>query len=126
VPLAEELLLLALDPVRGGPVDSCREPLRVCLRGALRAELGPGGHVTLEGRRFAVTGSVPAAGLPRDVDDALASPKGRRAADQPRRLGRGLGGVWQRVVARRSAGASWGGGVTASCCGGSPGTRSSR
>jgi hypothetical protein len=61
-----------------------------------------------------VTGSVPAAGLSRDVDDALASPKGRRAADQPRRLGRGLGGVWQRVVARRSAGASWGGGVTAS------------
>jgi hypothetical protein len=96
--LAGELLLLALDPVRGAPVNSSREPLKVCLCGALVAELSLGGHVTLDGRRFVVTGSVPPAGLLRDVYDALASPKGRRAADQLRRLDRVLGGVWKRVV----------------------------
>ena len=38
--LAEELLLVALDPVRGRPVNGSREPLKVCLSGALVAELG--------------------------------------------------------------------------------------
>lgn len=96
--LADELLLLALDPEKGRPVNSSREPLKVCLCGALVAELGLDGHVALQGKRFEVTGSVPPAGILREASDVLTSSKGRRAADQLRRLDKALGGIWKRIV----------------------------
>jgi len=96
--IAQELVLLALDPDRGVPVNSSRAPLTACLSGALVAELGLGGLVGVQGRRFAVTGTPPAPGLLHDVYQALRSPAGRRSADQLRRLDRQIGGSWKRVV----------------------------
>jgi hypothetical protein len=132
--LAEELLLLALDPEGGTPVNSSREPLRVSLCGALVAELGFAGLVEEQGRRLVPTvppadamppaaASLPADAMPpadpmlpadrapladhpllaaypllADVHRALGTGRGRRAADQLRRLDRAVGGVWGRVV----------------------------
>jgi hypothetical protein len=42
--LAEELLLLAIDPDRGRPVNSSEQPLTPCLGGALVAELALDGR----------------------------------------------------------------------------------
>lgn len=96
--LAEELLLAALDPVRGRPVNSSETPLKPALSGALVAELALAGSVVIERKRFAVTGRLPPAGLLRDAYTVLGSPKGRRSADQLRRLDKQVGGVWKRVV----------------------------
>ncbi len=96
--LAEALLLLALDPDSGRPVNSSEQPLTPCLNGALVAELALGGMVQLEGKRFAVTGQLPPAGLLRDAHESLASPKGRRAEDQLRRMDKQVDRVWKRVV----------------------------
>jgi hypothetical protein len=96
--IAEELLLVALDPRTGRPVNSSEQPLTPCLAGALVSELALEGAVELSGKRFVVTGTLPPAGLLREAYDALASPKGRRAADQLRRLDKQLGKVWNRVV----------------------------
>lgn len=96
--LAEELLLLAIDPGDGRPVNSSEQPLTPCLSGALVAELAFGESVRLDGRRFAVTGQLPPAGLLRDAYAALDSPKGRRSADQLNRMDKRVGRVWKRVV----------------------------
>ncbi len=96
--LAEDLLLLALDPDRGTPVNSSRQPLGVALCGALVAELGLAGLVTEDGRRLAPIGARPAHPLLADVHAALGTVRGRRAADQLRRLDGAVGGVWSRVV----------------------------
>ncbi|WP_261564889.1 GOLPH3/VPS74 family protein [Frankia gtarii] len=96
--LAEDLLLLALDPDAGTPVNSSREPLGVALCGALVAELGLAGLVEEDGRRLAPVGARPDHPLLADVHAALGTVRGRRAADQLRRLDSAIGGVWARVV----------------------------
>ncbi|CAO5242019.1 GOLPH3/VPS74 family protein [Frankia sp. AgKG'84/4] len=96
--LAEDLLLLALDPERGTPVNSSREPLKVALGGALIAELGLLGLVAEDGRRLAPVGPPPGDPLLADAHALLATVRGRRAADQLGRMDRALGGVWGRVV----------------------------
>ncbi|SNQ46249.1 Golgi phosphoprotein 3 (GPP34) [Frankia canadensis] len=102
--LAEELLLLALDPEGGTPVNSSREPLRVGLSGALVAELGLAGLVAEDGKRLAPVGGpgthplLAEEPLLADVHRLLGTLRGRRAADQLRRLDRAVGGVWSRVV----------------------------
>jgi len=96
--IAEDLLLAALDPRTGRPVNSSEQPLGPCLSGALVSELALGGAVVLSGKRFVVTGSLPPGGLLREAYDSLASPRGRRAADQLRRLDKQLGKAWNRVV----------------------------
>ncbi|NHC43744.1 GOLPH3/VPS74 family protein [Motilibacter aurantiacus] len=99
--LAEELLLLGLDPEKGTVVNSARQYVKVGLSGALVAELALDGQVELRDRRFVPSGKEqPADPLLRDVRAALASPKGRRSKDQVRRLDKAAGGVWDRVAAR--------------------------
>ncbi|MCK9875245.1 GPP34 family phosphoprotein, partial [Frankia sp. Ag45/Mut15] len=96
--LAEELLLLALDPERGTAVNSSRSPLNVALGGALVAELGLDGLVVEDGRRLAPAGPAPSHPLLADAHSLLGTLRGRRAADQLRRMDKGLGGAWSRVV----------------------------
>ena len=98
VRLAEELLLLALDPVKGSVVNSAYWSLRVGLSGALVAELGLAGSVTLVGRRFEVTGPLPEHPVLAAAGRSLRERGGRRSADQVRRLDRGVGGVWQSLT----------------------------
>lgn len=98
--IAEELLLLGLDPGRGTLVNGARSPLLVALAGALVSELALDGAVGLEGRRFVVRGPAPADPLLARVHAVLATGGGRRAADQLRRLDRRTGGLWPQLVDR--------------------------
>ena len=98
--IAEELLLLALDPQRGTVVNAARQQLLVGLAGALVSELALDGAVELDGRRFVVRGPAPADPLLARVHAELATGGGRRAADQLRRLDRRTGGLWPQLVDR--------------------------
>ena len=96
--LAEELLLLGLDPVEGTVVNNARQELLVGLAGALVGELALAGLVDLSGKRFIAVGSPPDGTLLAAAHQALARSTGRRAAAQLRGLDRGIGGVWSRLV----------------------------
>lgn len=98
--LAEELLLLGVDPERGTVVNSARQQLLVGLAGALVSELALDGAVALDGRRFTATGPAPADPLLARVHAELATGGGLRAADQLRRLDRRTGGLWAQLVDR--------------------------
>ena len=96
--LAEELLLLGLDPVEGTVVNNARQELLVGLAGALVGELALSGLVDLSGKRFIAVGSPPGDPLLAAAHWALAQSTGRRAAAQLRGLDKGIGGVWSRLV----------------------------
>lgn len=96
--LAEELLLLGLDPERGTLVNGARQQLLVGLSGALVGELALAGSVELAGKRFAAAGPAPAHPLLAQVHQLLAEPSPRRAAGQLRRIDKAVGGVWPRLV----------------------------
>ncbi|OAA19811.1 Golgi phosphoprotein 3 (GPP34) [Frankia sp. EI5c] len=98
--IAEELLLLALDPVEGSTVNSSRQPLTISLSGALIAELGLADGVVVDGKRFRPAGRPPADPLLAAAHRAIGEVKGRRAADQLRGLDKALGGVWTAVTDR--------------------------
>ncbi|HMA46129.1 MAG TPA: GPP34 family phosphoprotein [Frankiaceae bacterium] len=98
--LAEELLLIGLDPAKGSVVNSVRPQLLVGLAGALVGELALAGLVELSGERFVAVGGPPVDPLLAAAHQALARPEGRRAADQLRRLDKAIGGVWSRLVER--------------------------
>jgi len=57
--LAEELLLLGLDPVEGMVVNNARRELLVGLAGALVGELALAGLVDLSGKGFIAVGRPP-------------------------------------------------------------------
>ena len=96
--LADELLLLGLDPVEGTGVSTRRE-LLVGLAGALVGELALAWLVDLAGERFIAVGTPPDDPLLAAAHQALAQSQGRRAADQLRGLDEGIsGGVWARLV----------------------------
>jgi hypothetical protein len=96
--LAEELLLLGLDPVKGTVVNNARRELLVGLAGALVGELALAGLVDLSGKRFIAVGGPPGDPLLAAVHQALAQSTGRRAADQLRGLDKAIGGIWSRLV----------------------------
>ena len=96
--LAEELLLLGLDPVQGMVVNNARRELLVGLAGALVGELALAGLVDLSGKRLIAVGSPPGDPLLAAAHQALAQSTGRRAAAQLRGLDKGLGGIWSRLV----------------------------
>ena len=96
--LAEELLLLGLDPVKGTVVNSARQELLVGLAGALVGELALSGLVDLSGKRLIAVGTPPGDPLLAAAHRALAQSAGRRAAAQLRGLDKGIGGVWSRLV----------------------------
>jgi hypothetical protein len=96
--IAEELLLLGLDPGHGRPYRSASTTLRTALCGALVAELALTGHVVVDGRRFTATGQpAPNNALLAAVHRELSGPKGRRSADQLRRLDRAVG-AWAALL----------------------------
>lgn len=96
--IAEELVLAALDPERGRPVNSAASVLPVCLCGALVAELALADLVRLEGRRFMAVGEPPPSGLLREIHQLVAAGLARRASVQLRRLDRQVGRAWARLV----------------------------
>ncbi len=96
--IAEELLLLGLDPDRGTVVNHARRELLVGLAGALIGELALAGLVELSGKRFIAVGSPPAEPLLAAAHQALASSTRRNAAAQLRRLDKQVGGVWRQLV----------------------------
>lgn len=96
--LAEEMLLLGLDPAGGTVVNNARQQLLVGLGGALIGELALAGLVDLSGRRFVSLGGHPGEPLLATVHRALARPQGRRGADQLRRLDKSVGGLWSVLV----------------------------
>lgn len=98
--IAEELLLLALDPVGGSPVNSSRRPLDVTLSGALIAELALTDAVRLDDGTFRPVGPRPSDPLLAAAHRALGEPKARRAADQVRNLNKALGGTWNAILGR--------------------------
>jgi hypothetical protein len=95
--IAEELLLLGLDPDRGTPL-ATRQYLVVCLSGALVGELALTGVVGVSGGRFVATGPAPDDPLLARVHALLARSTLRRAPGQLRRLDRALGGVRSELV----------------------------
>lgn len=95
--IAEELLLLSLDPERGTALTT-RQYLVVCLSGALVGELALTGSVHLVGGRFTASGPAPADPVLARVHALLAEPTRRRAAGQLRRLDRAVGGMWPTLV----------------------------
>jgi hypothetical protein len=96
--LAEELLLLGLDPVEGTVVNNAGRELLVGLAGALVGELALAGLVDLSGKRLIAVGGPPGDPLLAAAHQALARSTGRRAAAQLRGLDKGLGGIWSRLV----------------------------
>ena len=95
--IAEELLLLSLDPARGRPLNGSESVIGVCLTGALVAELGLAGGVVWNGSRFSPVGAAPD-GLLGEVHAVLQGDRPRRAQAQLRRLDRALHGVRRRLV----------------------------
>lgn len=96
--LAEELLLLGLDPVKGTLVNSPREQLVVSLAGALVGELALAGTVLLSGPRFVAVGQAPEHPLLARTHRLLAEPTKRRAPGQLRRVDKAVGGIWSQLV----------------------------
>lgn len=96
--LAEELLLLGLDPNKGTAAQTGREALVVGLAGALVGELALAGLAELSGRRIIAVHGPAAGRLLNDAHQALAQPKPRPAAKQLLRLDKRVGGIWSRLV----------------------------
>lgn len=96
--LAEELMLASLDPESGRPLNGSETPIPPCLSGALVAELALAGLVLLERKKFVAIGQPPGPGLLHEAYEVLAEGRGRRSADQLRRVGKDLGHVRSRVV----------------------------
>lgn len=96
--LAEDLVLLALDPDKGKEVNSSAEPLKPSVTGALIAELALSESITLEGKRFVTTGVTPKDPLLTEVLVALEG--GKNAKAQLKRVDKALHGSRNRVVDR--------------------------
>jgi len=96
--IAEELLLVALNPHTGRMRIDAQPGLGVALAGALIGELGLEGALDVQGRRFIATGARPAHPLLAAAHQALAEPAGRTLTDQLRRLDRRVGQLCPRRV----------------------------
>jgi Golgi phosphoprotein 3 (GPP34) len=89
--IAEELLLLALNPHTGRMRIDAQPGLPVALAGALIGELGLEGALDVQGRRFIATGARPPHPLLAAAQQALTEPQGKTCTDQLRRLDRRVG-----------------------------------
>ncbi|MEO7262482.1 MAG: GPP34 family phosphoprotein [Jatrophihabitantaceae bacterium] len=96
--LAEELLLLGLDPVTGRIVNGARQQLLVGLAGALIGELALAGSAELSAKRFVAVGPEPEHPLLARAHRSLAEPTRRRAPGQLRRIDKAVGGIWSQLV----------------------------
>ena len=95
--LAEEFVLLALDPDDGRPARglSNQPAAAVGVTGALVTELVQDGHVDIDDGRIRLTGTRPANRLLADVLDSLAAHEGKRLKS---RLGSVKHSGWSEVV----------------------------
>lgn len=96
--LAEELLLLGLDPLKGTIINGARQQLLVGLAGALIGELALVGAVGFSGKRFVAVGPAPEHPLLARTHQLLAEPTRRHAPGQLRRVDKAVGGIWPRLV----------------------------
>jgi hypothetical protein len=84
--IAEELLLLALNPHTGKVRTDAQSGLPVALAGAFIGELELASSLEVQGRRFIATGVRPRHPLLAAAQQALAEPQGQTVTDQLRRL----------------------------------------
>ncbi len=101
--IAEELLLIALDPESGRVPMGAQDYVKVGLSGALLAELALSGSLAMSGGRITVVaGDRPGDPLLAATIDAVGSGlAGRRAKAVVAKLDKSVGGVWEQVVGRR-------------------------
>ncbi|MCM3886074.1 GPP34 family phosphoprotein [Frankia sp. R82] len=102
--LAEELLLLALDPQRGTALGTSRDTVSVALCGAFVAELALSGHATVERGRLVPIGGPPPHPLLAEVHQRLGTVRGRRSTTRLRRLDEKFDGMRSRLVDHMVAG----------------------
>ncbi|MEO6502626.1 MAG: GPP34 family phosphoprotein [Jatrophihabitantaceae bacterium] len=96
--LAEELLLLALDPIQGTVVNNAKQQVLVGLAGALIGELALADAVALSGKRFVAVGPAPEHPLLARTHRLLVEPTQRHAPGQLRRIDKAVGGIWPQLV----------------------------
>jgi hypothetical protein len=97
--LAEELLLLALDPDKGTVPLGCQDYVKVGLSGALLAELALRGSIVVDDGRVVVSGDLPAEPVLAAAAAFLGGDaKGWPAKKAVQKLDKALGGVWARLV----------------------------
>lgn len=100
--IAEELLLIALDPESGRVPMGAQDYVKVGLSGALLAELALTGRVKIDGGRITVVPGDPPSDplLSAALDVAGGDLAGRKAKAVVSKLNKAVGGVWEQVVER--------------------------
>jgi len=101
--IAEELLLLALDPVKGTVHLATRSDLHRAVALALAAELAIGGRLSYEDKKLdVVPGEPPADPLLAEALAAISAQleQGRKPKRVLGSLDKDLGGVWTRLIDR--------------------------
>ena len=102
--IAEELLLVALHPVKGTVPLAARSYLRVGLSGALLAELAIAGELQIHNGRVTRSDGVPDDPFLAEVQAAFdAATKPEKAKSAVGKLDKRVGGVWRRLVERMVA-----------------------
>lgn len=100
--IAEELLLVGLDPAKGSLPMGTSDYVKIGLSGALLAELALMGAIDVrDGKVVAVPGEPPSDPLLAELQTAIAAePRGIAPKSALKRLDRSLGGVRQRLSDR--------------------------
>ena len=102
--IAEELILVALDPVKGTVPLGAKTYLNAGLAGALLAELAIAGNLGIKDGRIVPAGDPPTDPFLADVLAAIGSETtADRAKSAVKKLVRQVGGVWHRLVERMVA-----------------------
>jgi hypothetical protein len=102
--IAEELILVALDPVKGTVPLGAKTYLNAGLAGALLAELAIAGNLGIKDGRIVPAGDPPTDPFLADVLAAIGSETtAERAKSAVKKLDRQVGGVWHRLVERMVA-----------------------
>jgi hypothetical protein len=102
--IAEDLLLVALDPVKGTVPLGARTYLNVGLAGALLAELAIAGNLGIKDGRIVPAGDPPADPFLAEVMAAIRSQaRAEKAKSAIKKLDKQVGGVWHRLVERMVA-----------------------
>jgi Golgi phosphoprotein 3 (GPP34) len=105
--IAEELLLLALDPDKGRVPSGSRDYLKIGLSGALLAELAVEGRLVIAGKKLGIV--EPPVDIATPIDDPLLARAlalltgelaGQSAKRTIKRVDKRLGGVWSILVDR--------------------------
>ena len=102
--IAEELLLVALDPVKGTVSLGARTYLNVGLAGAVLAELAIAGNLGIRDGRIVPAGDPPTDPFLAEVLAAIRSEtKAAKAKSAVKMLDKQVGGVWRGLVERMVA-----------------------